>query len=120
MLVALPLVAALHAADAAFGRHGPLWRSRWSRGGVVADAGERQQQRQQQIPFGNDKQRGMAVAGLGIACSGRGLWPPRTFVALPLVAWWVVVHAVAAFGMRCGVGAGMVWVFGVGLGLREC
>ena len=56
-----------------------LWRFRWSRGGVVVDARERQRQEQEQkqrhrqkqkkkqIPFGNDRQRGMVVAGVTAA-----------------------------------------------------
>ena len=65
---------AWHAADARLWprrllRTGRLLRFRWSRGGVVTDAGEMQQRRQQQrqrkkqIPFGKDKQRGVVVRG---------------------------------------------------------
>ncbi len=76
---------ALHAADARLWprrllRTGRLLRSRWSRGGVVTDAGEMQQQRQRQrqrtkqIPFGKDKQRGVVVRGN----EALGGWEMRT------------------------------------------
>ena len=89
---------ALHAAAAAFGRHGHQWRSRWSRGGVVADAGECKSKRRSKFPSGMTNKGGYLFGGAGVDWLGVGA-----------VAWGGVLVAwggVRWGGSGCGAGVG--------------